>query len=75
MRTNPDTPADTLPTLGAPLRDAKPAAAPVPVSPGVVRNADGTLATNAPPPPIYTAPAPAPIVWIPTPRDEDESND
>lgn len=67
MRTNPDTTADPLPTLGAPLRDARPAAAPVPVAPGVMRGADGKVYT--------TAPAPAPIVWIPTPRDEDESND
>lgn len=64
MRTNPDTSADTLPVLGAPI---KPATAPAPewrpVTPGIERNAAGQVRT--------TAPAPAPIVWIPTPREED----
>jgi hypothetical protein len=72
MRTNPDTSADTLPVLGAPIKpSAKPAAAPVPVAPGIVRQADGTLATNAPEPaPVWVAPS-VPVVWIPTPRDEE----
>jgi len=63
MRTNPEASIDTIGGLGSPIRPDKPAPAPVSVSPGIVRNPDGTLATNAPPPPptwVYTPPAPAP---------------
>ena len=55
MKTTNDNPIDSLGTLGAPIRKPAPVAAPVPVAPGVVRNADGTLSTNVP--------APAPV-WI-----------
>ena len=53
MKSTPDNPLDALGNLGAPIRPAKPAAAPVPVASGVVRNAQGYLETRAP------APAPA----------------
>ena len=47
-------PADSALPLGKPLRSTKPAPAPVPVAPGVVRNADGTLETViAPPAPVW----------------------
>jgi hypothetical protein len=69
MRTNPEASIDTIGGLGSPIRPDKPAPAPVPVSPGIVRNPDGTLATNAPPPPptwVYTPPAAAPTA-VPAP--------
>lgn len=58
MRTSPDTSADTLPTLGAPIKPAaKPAPAPTPVAPGVLRGADGKVHTDLPEPswaaPVY----------------------
>jgi hypothetical protein len=63
MRTPSDAPDPFA--LGRKVETPKPTAAPAPVAPGVVRGADGRLAT--------TAPAPVPIVWIPTPREEDEA--
>ena len=56
-------PTDREPVLGPPIRNDKPAPAPVPVAPGIVRRPDGTLGTViAPPPP---APAkPLPVVHI-----------
>lgn len=66
MREVNDNARDPLPTLGAPIRQAAPAPAPVPVAPGVMRGADGRVYT--------TAPAPAPLVWIPTPRDEEQND-
>lgn len=65
MRTTPDTSSDPLGSLGAPIREHKPAPAPAPVSPGVVRNPDGSFETKlpingpryAPPPQAPAAPA------------------
>jgi len=51
MKTNPEA-ADTPLPLGAPIRQSKPAAAPVPVAPGVVRGADGKLQTTERPQPL-----------------------
>ena len=90
MRTPSDAPDPFA--LGRKVEAPKPTAAPVPIGNGCVRNPDGTLATNAPPPApvwVYTAPAATPgavdgsdlghfagsIVWIPTPRDDAETND
>ena len=54
MKGPADPAADTLGSLGPAIRDTKPAPAPVPVAPGIVRDADGRLSTNAPPPaPVY----------------------
>lgn len=63
MRSTNEPQDSVLGGLGSPIRSEKPAPAPTPVSPGIVRNPDGTLATNAPPPPptwVYTPPAAAP---------------
>lgn len=57
MKSTTDNPMDPLGTLGAPIREAKPAPAPAPVAPGIVRNADGTLSTQIPDPqPLWAAP-------------------
>lgn len=64
MRHTTDNPLDPLGQLGAPVRSPQAAPAPAPVAPGIIRQADGKLATT---------PTPAPIVWIPTPREEDEA--
>lgn len=54
MRTNPDTPLDPLGNLGKAIRQDKPAPAPVPVAPGIVRNQSGNLETQiAPPAPVW----------------------
>ena len=64
MRSTPDTPIDSLGSLGSPIKpQPAPTAAPVPIGNGCVRNPDGTLATNAPPPApvrVYTPPAAVP---------------
>jgi hypothetical protein len=62
MRTPNDQPADSLPTLGSPIR---PAAAPAHAwSPtetkGIERNPAGQVRTVSPEPKAYTAPAAAP---------------
>lgn len=54
MKSTPE-PQDSAPVLGQVIRPTKPAPAPVPVAPGVVRNASGQLETRIP--------APAPV-WI-----------
>ena len=54
MKSTNDNPMDSLGTLGAPIRKPAPVAAPVPVAPGVVRNASGQLETViAPPAPVW----------------------
>lgn len=64
MKAPTENPTDPLGSLGKPI---KPTAAPAPewrsVAPGIERNSSGQVRT--------TAPAPVPIVWIPTPRDEE----
>jgi hypothetical protein len=62
IRSTTDNPTDPLGGLGPAVKPAaKPAPEWRPVTPGIERNAAGQVRT--------TAPAPAPIVWIPTPRD------
>ena len=51
-------PIDRGPVLGPVIREHKPAPAPVPVAPGIVRTLDGKLSTDLP--------EPAPV-WSPTP--------
>lgn len=53
MKTTQDNQIDPLGNLGAPIRPAPPAPAPVPVSPGVVRNPDGTFQTKIEPPRVW----------------------
>jgi hypothetical protein len=52
MKTTTDNPLDPLGSLGAPIRSTKPAAAPVPVAPGIVRGNDGKLQTTEKPKPL-----------------------
>lgn len=55
MKTTPE-PTDRDIALGTPIREVKPAPAPTPVAPGVVRNPNGTLETRITPAPIWTPP-------------------
>lgn len=58
MKGPADLTADNLGSLGPAIRNTPPAPAPIPVAPGIVRDADGRLSTNAAPPP---PPPPAPV--------------
>ncbi len=57
-------PLDSPLPLGKPIRDEKPAPAPVPTGvPGILKKPDGKLITDiAPPSRPYVAPAPAPVM-------------
>lgn len=57
MRTNPDTSADTLPTLGAPIRPAAPAPAPSPAQGFEIGNWSATLPDGLAEKPAEPAPA------------------
>lgn len=62
MRSTTDNPVDPFGSLGKPIRQEKPTAAPVPVAPGVVRNSTGQLETViAPPAPVWH---PMPVVHV-----------